>query len=111
MKHLELLKVENQPELMDLVNRLIANSNDEQQQNTTDPFNLILGYLDLCSLHSLSKTNRKCSQLVDEHVKQHSQADETFTITNESFTEENDEYNELTKFAEYVAVFESKSSS
>lgn len=88
---------------MDLADRSITNSNTEQQRITTGPFDLILSYLNLNSLQSLSRTNRKCSQLLDDYVGQHSQKAGTFTISNEFYTEENYyEFKQLTKFAEHV---------
>lgn len=71
--------------LMDLTNRSATKSNAEQRRNATDAFDLILSYLDLHSLQSFPKTNQKCSQLVDEYVKQHSQNGGSFTITNDFF--------------------------
>lgn len=68
--------------LLDLANQSNTESyNDQQQKNS--PFNMILSYLDLISLHSFSKTNQKCSELVESFVTQHAQKQGTFMITNE----------------------------
>lgn len=83
---------------MDLANQSTA-SNAEQSRI---PFNLILSYLDLNSLQSLSHVNQKCSQLVENYVIHHSQQNGTFTITNEFFTDVNEEYKRLSMFTEYV---------
>lgn len=61
-------------------------------------FNLILDYLDLNSLHSLSKANDECAQLVKNYVEQHSQKQGMFTITDEF----SNEYGEIFMFNEYV---------
>ena len=83
---------------MDLADQSTVNTAEQLSR----PFNLVLEYLDLNSLQSLSRTNRKCSQLVESFVKEHSQQNRTFVITNEFFTHSNEEYKRLDMFTEYV---------
>lgn len=85
--------------LLDLA-KTVTSSNSGEQRNS--PFDLVLDYLDLNSLQSLSKTNRKCSLLVKRYVKQHSQQYGVFILTDEFFTNHNDDYKQLSTFAEYV---------
>lgn len=79
--------------LLDLANKPSSTGTEQPS-----PFDLILGYLDLNSLCSLSNTSEKCSQLVECFVKQHSQQQGTFIINNE-FGKDCDG---LEMFAEYV---------
>lgn len=79
--------------LLDLANKT-SESNDEQPC----PFDLILGYLDLGSLHSLSSASRRSKQLVDSFVARHSHEQGIFTITDEFYSDGN----VLDAFAEYV---------
>lgn len=94
----------SQTNLIDLANKTIKHTiTDGKKHNNISPFDIILSFLDLNSLQSLCKTNRKCSQLVDNFVKQHSEQQHTFVITNEFFTSLNSDYKQLdNKFANYV---------
>lgn len=70
--------------------------------NNPPPFELILDYLDLNSLESLSKTNQKISQLIENYVKKCSLEHRWFTVTNEFFTPYNTDYKHLNKFVKHV---------
>lgn len=62
------------------------------------PFDLILDYLDLNSLTSLSRTCKECEQSVSSYVKRHAQQNGTFIITDEFYCDAT----ELRVFSEYV---------
>lgn len=90
--------------LLDLAKKpsiVTSDANAEQP----GPFDLILGYLDLNCLYSFSQTSKMCSQLVKNHVIQHSQKQETLTITNEFCRNPyglGGRYGGLEVFADYV---------
>lgn len=88
----------SQIQLLDLAYKSMADSNTGEQHSSVGPFDMILSYLDLNSLQSLSKTNRKCIQLVDSYVKQHSEKQGTFTMTNEICVSINLDYKRLNEF-------------
>lgn len=88
----------SQTNLFDLANQLKPMNSSNAKQSK--PFDRILSYLDLNSLQSLSRTNKKCSQPVDSFIKQHCEQQETFTITNEFFTLWNSYYKHLDDFDE-----------
>lgn len=79
--------------LLDLANQATASENEQRR-----PFDLILDYLDLGSLHSLSEASKRSKALVESYVKRHSQKHGMFTITDEF----NGDGNGLDAFAEHV---------
>lgn len=84
--------------LLDLADQpMTANSIDDERL-----FDQILKFLDLHSLQSLFRTNKKCSHLVDSYVSRHSKKQGTFIITNEFFTPFNSEYKRLDEFSKHV---------
>lgn len=64
--------------LLDLANQ--SNASDVEQRC---PFDQILGYLDVGSLHSLSSVSKRSKQLAGEFVKRNWNEGAVFTITNE----------------------------
>lgn len=81
--------------LLDLVKEPTNAAAKAEQSNL---FDLVIGYLDLNSLYSLSKANDKCAQLVKNYVEQNSQRNGTFVITDEFSSD----YTGIFMFAEYV---------
>lgn len=67
--------------LLDLKHSKDANSGQQQMH----PFEMILDYLDLESLHSLAATSRQCMQQIEIYVRNRSLLLLPFTITDEFF--------------------------
>lgn len=69
-----------------------------------NPFECILGYLDLGSLCSLAAANEQSKQLVGNYVQQHAQQNGTFTLTDRFKSHGHFHFNGsgLEAFAEYV---------
>lgn len=73
----------------------LANKTGEEQQN---PFDLMLRYLDLGSLYSLSRASKRSNQLVGSFVARHSHEQGIFTITDEF----SNNVNGLATFGEHI---------
>lgn len=84
--------------LLDLANSSDAPVTETKAQQKCSPFDSILDYLDLSSFHSLSLTCKRSKQLLEAYVKQHSQRNGLFTISNELRCDTN----ELSVFAKQV---------
>lgn len=74
----------------------LANKTGEEQRN---PFDLMLSYLDLGSLYSLSRAKKRSNQLVGSFMARHSQGQEIFTITDKFCSD----LKVLATFAEHIA--------
>lgn len=59
-------KIMSQTNLIDLANQSMTMKSGDDEQHK--PFNRILSYLYLNSFQSLSKANRKCSQLLNSYI-------------------------------------------
>lgn len=85
--------------LLDLANR--SNATDAEQNQC--PFDKILGFLDMDSLHSLSIASKRSKQLVDEFVNQKMEEGDEFTITDE-FHRDGDRFDMIIEHAQRIKL-------
>lgn len=82
---------------MNLLKLADKQPNGADTRRPSNPFELILDYLDLGSLHALAATNRHSMQLVETYMQRRSQQQAPFIMSNEFFN-----YKRPQIFAKYV---------
>lgn len=84
--------------LLDLANQNHDSKAELTKSQERNPFDLILGYLDLTSLYALYNCNKRSKKLIEQYAQRHSQQQGQFNINDEFHIN----YSGLKFFAQYV---------